>query len=48
MFGRKLDMLKTIPVTPNNYTKNLTLYPVKNIIDVNNDLKLFLIYKIFS
>ena len=42
MFGRKLDMLQTIPVTPNEKLDIMRLYPVKHIIDINENLKLFL------
>lgn len=44
MFGRKLDMLKTIPVTPETLPENLLLYPVKSIIRINDDLELLLVY----
>ena len=40
MFGRKLDMLQTIPVTPNEKLDIMRLYPVKHIIDINENLKI--------
>lgn len=44
MFGRKLDMLKTIPTTPKDLTKNLLKYPTKSIIRINDNLELLLVY----
>lgn len=44
MFGRKLDMLKTIAVTPAELTDVLIRYPTKSIIRVNDNLELLLVY----
>ena len=41
MFGRKLDMLQTITVTPNEKLDIMRLYPVKHIIDINENLKIW-------
>ena len=44
MFGRKLDMLKTVPATPYNYMDLIQKYPIKNVIDINDKFKLLLTY----
>jgi hypothetical protein len=46
MFGRKLDILKTVSVSSEKESWNiLNKHPVKSIITVSENLKLFLIYQ---
>lgn len=45
MFGRKLDMLKTIPIRPDELIEKLSIYPIKSIIDINEKLKILLTYQ---
>ena len=42
MFGRKLDVLKSIISTPNTELDIVTKYPVKSIMNVNDKTKIFL------
>ena len=44
MFGRKLDMVNTIPVTKHNLWNILSKYAVKSKISINDRLDLFLTY----
>lgn len=44
LFGRRLDITMTITATPEEERDIINKYPVKNIIQINDNLKLFLIY----
>lgn len=44
IFGRKLDSLRTIAVRPSEEINILSKYPVKSIVNINENLNLFLIY----
>lgn len=44
MFGRKLDTLTSIAATPSEQYEIVSKYPVKNWIEINKNLKLFLVH----
>jgi hypothetical protein len=46
MFGRKLDQLKTVPVNNEQEMRDVMFkYPIKSIINVSDELKLFVVYQ---
>lgn len=45
LFGRKLDKIKTVVATPENRKELLTMHTVKNIIQIKENVELFLLHE---